>query len=116
MSRTVRTLLSKTGKALDHFHVQEAMQSQKLEAYELQIAELRQKRRKKIAIDANRTFADIETIKAVQEEQRQNQAEWDKRDRAKEARRTANEMISRDITQFQFEFHVNSVGSVDSRE
>jgi DDE superfamily endonuclease/Tc5 transposase DNA-binding domain/helix-turn-helix, Psq domain len=109
ISRPVRILLQKTGKAIDQFHVQQAVAEQKLSAYEMKISELHQKKRRKIPIDANKLFASIETIKAVQDEQQRHQDEWDSKDRAREARKTANEMIARDITQFQHQFHINSV-------
>lgn len=109
ISRSVRTFLQKAGKAIDQFHVQEAISTQKLSAYEIKMSELNQKKRRKIQIDANQQFASIETIKAVQDAQQRHQDEWNSKDRAKEARKTANEMIARDITQFQHEFHINAV-------
>jgi hypothetical protein len=80
VSRGIRTLLSKAGKAIDRFHHQSAQDTQKTEAYERQLSELHNKRRKKIPIDANKTFADIETIKAAQIEQERQQEEWNRRD------------------------------------
>ena len=65
MSRGVRRLLSKAGKAIDRFHVQSAEVTQQVEAYKKQLLELRNKKRKKVPIDANKTFAGIEKIKAV---------------------------------------------------
>ena len=109
ISRGVRTLLSKVGKAIDRFHIQSAQTTQQSQAYELQISELRNKRRKKVPIDANKNFADIEKIKAVQDEQERQRDEWNKRDQVAEARRTANAMLASQMTRFQHEFRVNSV-------
>jgi hypothetical protein len=108
VSRPIRLLLQKASKAIDRFHVQEAISMKKLSVYELKLAELHQKKRRKVAIDANQAFASIESIMAIQDEQERRQADWDRIDRAKEARKTAREMIERDITYFQHEWHVNT--------
>jgi hypothetical protein len=53
VSRPIRLLLQKASKAIDRFHVQEAISMKKLSVYELKLAELHQKKRRKVAINAN---------------------------------------------------------------
>lgn len=80
-----------------------------MSAYEIKTSEIHQKKKRKIPIDTNQLFASIETIKAVQDEQQRCQEEWDRKDRAKEARHTANEMEVDGMSQLQHEFHINTI-------
>lgn len=75
----------------------------------MKISELHQKKKRKMLIDTNQSFASVESIKVVFDEQQRYQAERNRRDRAKEARKLANEMIAQDITRFQHEFHLNTI-------
>ena len=70
------------------------------------MAHLKNKRKKKIAIDANEQFANIEDIVRVQQELERRRAEFDKKDRAKEARKAADELIQVGMTSLLHQFHV----------
>ena len=59
-----------------------------------------------MAIDANTTFANIASIKAAQDSAQRLRDEWEARDRAAEARATANAMLANEISKFQFEWHI----------
>jgi hypothetical protein len=106
ISRPVRMLLSKTGKALDLFHTTHAQNSLQLQAQQRQIDEFKAKKQKKVAIDSNQLFADITKIKAVQDEQERLRDAWEQQDRVVEARNTANQMLASQIARFQHQFHV----------
>jgi hypothetical protein len=68
----------------------------------------KKKKKKKIAIDCNKVFASIDTIKAAQQEQERLQAAWNRRDRVEEARKAANAMLADHISQFQHQFQIDS--------
>jgi hypothetical protein len=109
ISRPVRTLLWKATKGFDKLHSANAQGSLQLAAQARKITELANKKKKKVAINCNEVFANIATIKAAQEEQERVQAEWNRRDRVEEARRTANVMIANQVAVFQHEFHINTL-------
>jgi hypothetical protein len=109
ISRPVRTLLWKATKGFDKLHSANAQGSLQLAAQARKITELANKKKKKVAINYNKVFANIATIKAAQEEQERVQAEWNRRDKVKEARRTANVMIANQVAVFQHEFHINTL-------
>ena len=67
LPRSVRRLLFKTGKAFDTLHHQHSQDSLQIQAQQKKIDELANKRRKKIAIDCNKVFADISRIKAAKD-------------------------------------------------
>jgi hypothetical protein len=79
-----------------------------MEAQARRITELASKKKKKIAIDCNKVFASIDTIKAAQQEQERLQAAWNRRDRVEEARKAANVMLASHISQFQYQFQIDS--------
>lgn len=108
-NRTIRTVLQKASKAIDRFHHQSVIQSRTMKAYEIQIQEHKNKRRKKVAIDANETFATVEKIIATKAVVALNQPVWDEQQKVQEARRTANVMIANQLEAFTHQFHINEV-------
>lgn len=108
LSRPVRTLLAKATKGFDILHSHNAQHALQIQAQARRITELADKKKKKVAIDSNKAFASIDTIKAAQEEQERLQAAWNRRDRVGEARRTADAMLANHITQFQHRFQIGS--------
>lgn len=108
-SRSVRMLVRKTSKTLDLYAFKHTQQRLKLTAQGRQLEHLANKRKKKVAIDANTVFANIEDILKVQAEIDRKREVWERQDRAKEARDTANTMISKDMESFMHEFHVADV-------
>jgi hypothetical protein len=104
--RPVRWLLSKTGKAFDNLHHLHSQDSLQLQGQQKKIDELANKRQKKVAIDCNQVFANITKIKEAQDEASRLKENWEQRDRALEARRTANMMLANEMARFQHQFHV----------
>jgi hypothetical protein len=51
-------------------------------------------------------FANIAKIKEAQDEANRVKETWEQRDRALEARRTANMMLANEMARFQHQFHV----------
>jgi len=104
--RPVRWLLSKTGKAFDNLHHLHSQHSLQIQAQQKKLDELANKRRKKVAIDCNQMFANIAKIKEAQDEANRVKETWEQRDRALEARRTADMMVANEMARFQHQFHV----------
>ena len=102
-------VLQKASKAIDQFHHQHVVQSQAMKAYELQLQEQKNKRRKKVAIDANEAFATVEKIIATKAVVALQQPKWDEQMKAQEAQRTASVMLANRIAAFQHEFHIADV-------
>ena len=64
LTREVRMLFRKTEKAFDLLHVQNAHNEQLLAAQPARIDELEAKKRKKVAVDSNEAFVDVDAIQA----------------------------------------------------
>ena len=64
------------------------------------------KKMKKVPINANELFADIEKIKTAQEEQRRQMALSKDKDLAAEARKTVYKVIKMSIEQMSFQFNI----------
>jgi hypothetical protein len=69
------------------------------------------RKRQKIEPDPNTRFADIEAIKGAIDKAKEREQEWNRQDRAREARKVAEGMMERDMSEFMYEFHVASVVS-----
>ena len=93
VSRSVRLLVQKASKTIDSYIFKSAWINRLIVSQEAQLSHLTNKRKKKIAIDANEQFVNIEDIARVQEEIERRRAEFDRKDRAKEARQTADGLI-----------------------
>lgn len=104
--RGVRTLFNKTAKAFGQLHFQNAQNVLQINAQNEMLEEMRVKRAKKIAIDSNEVFVNIESIKAAQLEQERQLALAKSRDLAGEARKTANKVMSMSIAEMSFEFSI----------
>ena len=61
-------------------------------------------KKKKVPINANELFADIEKIKTAQEEQRRQIALSNEKDLVVEARKTAEQVMGMQIAQMSFQF------------
>ena len=66
--------------------------------------ELESKKKRKVAINNNQTFAGIAKTMAAQQEKLQRQKEKERHDRAAEARETAEAMLQEEISKFQAAF------------
>ena len=87
-------------KGFSVIHFDRAHDRIQLKAKDLKLQEYAIKKKRKIAVDANKVFADIPKIKAAKDEEQQLQALWEKRDRAAEARNTAEIMLRNEISKF----------------
>jgi DDE superfamily endonuclease len=105
LSRPVRMALVKIAKGFDTLHLIRARDELQLKGQQVIINEVRAKRgRKKVAHDPNSKFVRIRDIKEAQDQQEAQKAAWATKDRAAEARRTAQSIQSRDMTAFMSEF------------
>jgi hypothetical protein len=100
--RTVRMLFNKTAKAFDELHYNTAENTLLLKGQQQKLEELRARKRRKVAIDAQKAFADIETIKAAKdmEEEIARGEAYRRRTGQATARATSNAMMEKDIEAF----------------
>ena len=73
------------------------------------IEDVKVKRRRKVQIDGNKQSANMETIIRTQKVIKDQQAKWNRLDRAAEVRRLANEMLERDMEFYMHEWHAAEV-------
>ena len=106
VSRSVRLLVQKASKTIDSYTFDSARMNCLIVSQESQLSHLKNKRKKKIAIDVNEQFANIEDIVRVQEEIERRRDEFDRKDRAKEARQTADMLVRQGMTSLLHQFHV----------
>jgi hypothetical protein len=106
LSRTVRTLFGKTAKAFGKLHFERAQNLQQINAQAFRLEEFDQKRRKKIPVDSNRTFTNIESIQAVKEVQLAQAAQLTRRDMVAEARKTASAVVALGIAGMSHQFNL----------
>ncbi|KAF7511384.1 hypothetical protein GJ744_004573 [Endocarpon pusillum] len=104
-SHSTRFLLRKTAKAFDQLHVEKARDSVELNAQKRQIERLENKRGKKVAVDPNESFVNIENIKRVKDEQKRNEEAYLRKDRAKEAAATSAALLAKDMESFMGQFN-----------
>lgn len=97
MTRNVRILFAKIGKSYDILHFETAQHLQQINAFQSKINDFRTRKVKKLPIDSNEQFASMQTIMKAQKRQNALQEEWNRKDRAAEARKLANEVASRTI-------------------
>lgn len=100
LSRPVRTLFRQLSKFADESNQNEAVCLAQIAGQKRKIEEIQGSKRQKIRISAQNRFADIVAIKKAQDQERedteQGEAHAERIGRAM-ARRTANQMINRDI-------------------
>ena len=104
--RTIRLLFAKTGKTLSSLQFKTAEQELLITKQTQIVSDLRVSKRRRVAIDANDKFADIESIIAVQEEAERRKMQWEHQDRLKEAREQAELLVQKGMQPFLHEFHV----------
>jgi hypothetical protein len=103
---TVQTLFDKTAKAFGKLYFKRAQNLQQINAQASRLEEFDQKRQKKIPVNSNRTFANIESIQAVKEAQLAQAAQLARRDMAAEARKTANAVVALGIAGMSHQFNL----------
>jgi hypothetical protein len=93
LSRSIRMALTKIAKGYDALHMAKTRDELRLKGQEVIINEVRAKRaRKKVAHDPNSQFVRIRDIKEALDQQQAQKAAWATKDRAAEARKTAQAM------------------------
>jgi len=102
-------VLKKASKAIDHFHHHQVIQSQRINAYELQLQEQKNKKKRKVAIDVNESFATLEMIIATKAVIALQQPVWDEQKAAQEARNLSNQLLAIRIAACTHEFHISDV-------
>jgi ribosome recycling factor len=103
--RSTRMVLKKASKAMDRLHHHHVIQSQTITAYETQIQELKNKRKKKATIDSNEGFASMERIIATKAVVALQQPLWDEQKAAQDARNVSNALQANQMAAHMFEFH-----------
>ena len=106
LSRGTRLLFRKTSKTFKQLYIEKTRNSVELNVKKRQIERLENKRRKKIQVDPNESFVNIENIKRVKDEQRRNEEEYQRKDRQKEAAATSAALVQSDMESFMTQFHV----------
>ena len=104
--REIRTFHSKIRKAFETLHFEKARNQQQISALTRQLEEYKARKKRKVLFNANETFADIKRIKEVHDKELATGAAWTARDRAKEAKETAEMMLRTTIEGFLGEFYV----------
>lgn len=79
---------------------------QKITAQASHLEELRTKKAKKVPVNANALFANIENIKATQKAEERQLALMKTRDVAEEAKKVAGAVIARGIADLSYEFSI----------
>ena len=77
---------------------------EQINAQKIKLNKIKAKKQKIAVSDSNELFANIESIKAAQEEQARRQKAAESRDLAAEARKTANRIVSITIAEITTEF------------
>jgi hypothetical protein len=105
--------LLKISKGFESLHAIKARDELRLQGQEVIINEVRAKRaHKKVAIDPNSKFIRIRDIKEAQDQQDAQKAAWAVKDRAVEARKTAQAMQNKDMQALKYEFSAVDMESV----
>jgi hypothetical protein len=103
--RETRVILRKAGKRIGQLTAQNAVSESKIHSLESQIEELRgPKTRKRVAVDPNTRFANIDAIKKAMDEAAEQEARIKAREPEKEAKRTVDELAKAKMQDFMFEW------------
>ena len=105
IERETRAILKKAGKRIGQLTAQNAASESKIYSLESQIKELRgPKTRKRVAVDPNTRFANIDAIKKAIDEAAEQEARIKAREPEKEAKKTADELAKAKMQDFIFEW------------
>ena len=105
LSRSTRLLFSKTTKTLGALEFAQTNQTLEIQKQSKVIEDYNAKKRRKVTVDSNETFASIGQIIEAQRKIEANEARWNAIDRASEARKQADEMTKQGIAPFLVEWH-----------
>jgi hypothetical protein len=103
--RETRAILKKAGKRIRKLAAQNTACESKIYSLESQIKELRgPKTRKRVVVDPNTRFANIDAIKKAMNEATEQEERIKARQPEKEAKRTADELAKAKMQDFMFEW------------
>jgi len=103
--RETRAILGKAGKRIGQLAAQNAVSESKIHSLEAQLEELRgPKTRKRVVVDPNTKFANIDAIKKAMDEATEQEARIKAREPEKEAKKTADELTKAKMQDFMFEW------------
>jgi hypothetical protein len=103
--RETRAILKKAGKRIGQLLAQNAVYQSKIHGLESQIEELRgPKSRKRVVVDSNTRFTNIDAIKKAMDEATEKEAQIKAREPEKEAKKTADELAKAKMQDFMFEW------------
>ncbi|KAG0644788.1 hypothetical protein HOY80DRAFT_1090377 [Tuber brumale] len=107
MTRDFRTVLNTTSKAFSHLTTQHTFIQASNQQLQQQLKELEDKRKKKkVSVDPNLQFVNIESIKQAMEEVAVQEARIQAKKPEEEARRTSSALVAADMQQFMSEWQV----------
>lgn len=107
----MRRLLEKTSKAFDRLQWEITIQSQQLTTQRLRLDELVTRRQRRVAIDCNKVFASIETIRQARQAVEALEATTRSPVRANTETTTRNRQLNDALAPFLHQFSVNeSIG------
>lgn len=109
MNRESRLFVQKIGKAFDQFTYQLTEQSLQIHSLSTQLQERKGRKRTKVLIDSNSTFASIKSIKESQERIAAQQEAWNRVDRSKEAQKLSQALQKTQLESLCTNWHVNEV-------
>jgi hypothetical protein len=103
--RGTRAILRKAGKRIGQLVAQNAVSESKIHSLEAQLEELRgPKTRKRVVVDPNTKFANIDAIMKAMDEAAEQEARIKAREPEKEAKKTADELAKAKMQDFMFEW------------
>jgi hypothetical protein len=103
--RETQAILRKAGKRIGQLAAQNAVSESKIRSLEAQLEELRgPKTRKRVVVDPNTKFANIDAIKKAMDEATEQEARIKAREPEKEAKKTADELAKAKMQDFMFEW------------
>jgi hypothetical protein len=105
LSRDQRTVLQKAGKAIGQLKAQQAIQEALIHKQEAHLETLRsQKAKKKVAVDPNNRFANIEMIKKAMDEAKEQEARIQARQPEIEAKKASDAALNATFQNCIFEW------------
>jgi hypothetical protein len=111
LPRAARVLFQKTGKGFDILNARGAQDGLKITRQSARLQQLEQKKTKKVAIDSNTQFADIQKIATAQRAVAAQTEAWERQNSVRARRLASNRMIEGRMEDYMVNWHVNSVNT-----
>jgi hypothetical protein len=111
LPRAARILFQKTGKGFDILNARGAQDGLKITRQSARLQQLEHKKTKKVAVDSNTRFADIEKIATAQRAVAAQTETWQQQNTVRARRLASNRMVERTMEDYMVNWHVNSVES-----